>query len=59
MSQGETLIVILLIVIAYFLYQITKQLSFLSGRRFKIGLPKFTMINPPPKKKPVEEKFKN
>lgn len=40
MTQGETFIALLLAVIAYFLYQIAKQLSYLTGRRFKIGLPK-------------------
>lgn len=41
MSQGESLIVLLLGIIAYFLYQIVKQLSYLTGKRFKIALPKF------------------
>lgn len=45
MSQGETLIVLLLGVIAYFLYQIVKQLSYITGEKFEIDLPKF------PKKK--------
>ncbi|HUQ85871.1 MAG TPA: hypothetical protein VM077_06135 [Candidatus Limnocylindrales bacterium] len=43
MSQGETFITILLAVIAYFLYLITKQLSYLSGKRIRFGfkLPEF------------------
>lgn len=55
MSQGETLISILLALIAYFLYQIAKQLSYLTGKRIKFGLriPKFTSENF--KKKKVEE----
>ena len=44
MSQGETLIVILLAVIAYFLYIISKQLSILTGKKIKFGfrLPRFS-----------------
>lgn len=43
LSQGETLIILLLGAIAYFLYKITQQLSYLSGKRIKFGFrfPKF------------------
>lgn len=38
MSQGETVISILLLVIIFFLYQIAKQLSYLTGRKIRISL---------------------
>lgn len=38
MSFGETIISALLLVIAYFLYHIAKQLSYLTGKRIKITL---------------------
>lgn len=38
MAQGESFISIILIVIAYLLYQIAKQLSYLTGKRLKISL---------------------
>lgn len=37
MTTGETFISLLLIVIAYFLYHIAKQLSYLTGKRLKIS----------------------
>jgi hypothetical protein len=37
MSQGETIISLLLLVIIYFLYHIAKQLSYLTGKRLKIS----------------------
>jgi len=40
MNSGETLIIFLLGIIAYFLYQIAKQLSYLTGKRLK-----FTFFN--------------
>jgi hypothetical protein len=40
MNSGETLIILLLSVIAYFLYHIAKQLSYLTGKRLK-----FTFFN--------------
>lgn len=39
MTQGEFLISILLAIIAWLLYQILRQLSYLTGRRFKFSLP--------------------
>jgi hypothetical protein len=38
MTQGETLISILLLIIIYFLYHIAKQLSYLTDRKIKISL---------------------
>lgn len=38
MTLGETLITLLLIVIAFLLYQIAKQLSYITGKRIKISL---------------------
>lgn len=35
MTQGESLIAILLAVIAYLLYQIAKQLTFLTGKKMR------------------------
>lgn len=35
MSQGESLIAIILAVIAFLLYQIAKQLTYLTGRKMK------------------------
>jgi len=40
MSQGETLISLLLILVVYFLYQIAKQLTYVTGKRMR--LPQFT-----------------
>lgn len=37
MSTSESLIVLLLIVIAWFLYQIAKQLSYLTGKRIRFA----------------------
>jgi len=36
MNSGETLIIFLLGIIAYFLYHIAKQLSYLTGKRLKL-----------------------
>ena len=38
MSTAETLIVLLLTVITWFLYQKAKQLSYISGRRIKLSI---------------------
>ncbi|MGI8420425.1 MAG: hypothetical protein ACR2LN_07355 [Candidatus Levyibacteriota bacterium] len=61
MSQGETLISILLIVIAYLLYHIAKQLSYLTGKKLKFTF--FNWRNPKPQpeypKKGKEEKLIN
>jgi hypothetical protein len=38
MSTGESLIILLLIIIAYFLYQIAKQLTYITGKRMKLSL---------------------
>lgn len=38
MSTGESLIVSLLTVIAWLLYQIVKQLSYLTGKRIKMSI---------------------
>lgn len=38
MTTGETLILLVLVIIAYFLYHIAKQLSYLTGKRMKISL---------------------
>ncbi len=40
MSQDETLISVLLLIIIYFLYHIARQLSYLTGRKIK-----FTLFN--------------
>jgi hypothetical protein len=56
MSQGESLIVIILGVIAYLLYQIARQLTFLTGR--KMRSPFSNMFNRPrvkSKSKPLEK----
>ncbi|MEK7572237.1 MAG: hypothetical protein AAB553_08255 [Patescibacteria group bacterium] len=37
MSLFDTIIILLLTIIAYFLYHIAKQLSYLTGRRIKIS----------------------
>jgi len=57
MNQAETLIILLLIIIAYFLYQIAKQLSYLTGVRIKLpfaqwDFPKHTIKE---KKKPFSK----
>lgn len=52
MTQGETIIILLLTAITYFLYQIAKQLSHLTGRRMKLTLPKWPSQNPIPKTHP-------
>ena len=61
MSSGESFIGILLLVVIYFLYQITKQLSYLTGRRFKLKFPNWQGNKPvfKPKLKPKEEKLPN
>jgi hypothetical protein len=55
MSQGQTVISLLLIIIIYFLYHITRQLSYLTGKRLKISFmnwqtPQFKFPKPHPKK---------
>ena len=64
MTQGEFVISILLIIIAYFLYQITKQLSYITGKRLKISffnwqINKFPRKQNLPKKKDPPEKLPN
>jgi len=64
MSKGETLISLLLIIIAYLLFQILKQLSYLTGRRFKISFFNWQSYKPVFKnkqssKKSSEEKLPN
>lgn len=56
MTQGESLIAMVLAVIAYFLFQIAKQLTFLTGR--KMRFPFSNLFNKPvfkPKTKPPEK----
>jgi len=60
MTQGESLISILLIIIIYLLYQIAKQLSYLTGKRLKISffnwqINKIHFKQKPPKKSPPEK----
>jgi hypothetical protein len=38
MSTAETIIIFLLAVIAWFLYQIAKQLSYMTGKRIKLSI---------------------
>lgn len=38
MSTAEYIIVLLLAVIAWFLYQISKQLSYMTGKRIKLSI---------------------
>lgn len=52
MSQGEIVISVILIFLTYYLYQIARQLSFLTGKRLK--MPKFTMPKPEKGKKKEE-----
>jgi hypothetical protein len=61
MTHGETLIGILLGVIAYFLYQIARQLSFLTGRKMRSPFSNFLNKANKPKSKPLpkEEKLTN
>lgn len=62
MTQGETLISLLLIIIAYLLYQIAKQLSYLTGKKLKISFFKWDNAKPLPrsvKQKEKEEKLVN
>jgi len=59
MTQGETIISLLLIVIAWILYQIAKQLSFLTGRKIKFSFPRFTQkVRLPETRKKEESKEK-
>jgi hypothetical protein len=62
MSQGESLIVIILAIIAYFLYQIARQLTFLTGRKMRFPFnnifPKQT-FKPKHKAPEKEEKLTN
>lgn len=60
MTLGETIISFILIVIAYLLYQIVKQLSYLTGRRirFSLRLPRFPKVRLPRKEKKEESKEK-
>jgi len=61
MSSGETIISILLGVISYFLYQIAKQLSYLTGKRLKMrfSLPRFNLPQSISKKSAEKEKLPN
>lgn len=38
MTTGESLIIVLLAMIAWFLYQIAKQLSYMTGKRIKLSI---------------------
>ena len=55
MTQGESFISILLIIIAYLLYQIAKQLSYLTGKRLKISFFNWQITKPVPKHKPSSQ----
>ena len=55
MNQAETIIIILLSIIAYFLYQIAKQLSFLTGKRLKFRLPRLDNLLPKKKEKEYKQ----
>ena len=59
MSSGESLISIILLFIAYMLYQIAKQLSYLTGRKIKFTLPKWGHTPMIPKSIKKKEKEKN
>jgi hypothetical protein len=61
MTQAEGIIILLLCIIAYFLYQIAKQLSFLTGRKLRFHLPRLNMFeNKHPKDhKPESPKLPN
>jgi hypothetical protein len=64
MTQGESVISILLIVIVYFLYQIIRQLSYITGKRLKISffnwqINKFPRKQNLPKRKDLPEKLPN
>jgi len=65
MTTGETLIALLLIIIAYFLYHIAKQLSYLTGKRLKISFFKwhsstyFSSKLPTSSRKEKDEKLPN
>jgi uncharacterized protein involved in outer membrane biogenesis len=37
MNEGESFISILLVIIIYFLYQIARQLSYITGKKIKIS----------------------
>lgn len=56
MEFGQTLIIFLLTVIAYFLYHIAKQLSYLTGHRIKISLFNKQIYNGLTRKRPKEVK---
>jgi len=60
MTQGETIIALLLLIIIYFLYHIARQLSYLTGKKIKISFmnwqtPQFKI----PKKQTKKEIPKN
>ena len=59
MSQGEYLISILLGVIAYFLYQIVRQLTFITGRKMKSPFSGMFKKHYKPKLSEKEEKMTN
>jgi hypothetical protein len=63
MTQGETFISILLVIIIYFLYHIAKQLSYLTGKRLKISFFNWQTnkisFKPKPHKKDPPEKLTN
>jgi hypothetical protein len=64
MNQAETMIILLLIVIAYFLYQIARQLSYLTGIKIKLPfaqwkIPKRTVQSEPKSKQQKKEKLLN
>ncbi len=62
MTQGESLIAIILAVIAYLLYQIARQLTFLTGRKMKSpfrGMMKSAPFKPKTKPQEKHEKLTN
>lgn len=62
MTQGESLIAIILAVIAYLLYQIARQLTFLTGRKMKSPFSDLTnrpTAKPKTKQHIKEEKLPN
>lgn len=58
MSQGEVIIAFLLAVIAWLLYQIAKQLSYLTGRRIKLSIFNKELYNDMKRKFAADEKKK-
>lgn len=59
MTQGEVLIAFLLALIAWFLYQIARQLSYLTGRKVKFSLFNKELYNGVKRKFAQEKKKKS